>query len=140
MFEFSMQKTALSRLSAWAGRGFPLIWERDMIMKELVTLALVFKHYKGYTYFWECIGLVRENEAALTAVIKELYLPVALKNNTSCSCVERDIRTFCKIVWEHGGRAIAAGYGLSAPKQVPANHVCIEMVAALQSIDQADEG
>lgn len=108
-------------------------------MKELVTLALIFRHYKGYTYFRECIGLVRKNEASLTAVIKELYLPVALKNHTSCSCVERDIRTFCKIVWEHGGRAIAAGHGYRAPERVPANRVCIEMAAAVLRAGQADD-
>lgn len=100
-------------------------------MKELVMLAPLLKHYKGYEYFMECVRLVRENQMALTAVTKELYLPVASKFHTSSTCVERDIRTLCSYAWKHGGREVACRYGFPDQERAPMNKICIAMAVEL---------
>lgn len=97
-------------------------------MKELVKLKPLLKHYKGYVYFRECIRLAQQDELALTAIIKELYIPIAVKHNTSYLCVERDIRTLCKVAWANGGREAASLRGYWTTERVPANKKCIEMV------------
>lgn len=107
-------------------------------MKELVMLAPLLKHYKGYEYFRECVRLVRENQMTLTAVTKELYLPVARKFHTSSTCVERDIRTLCSYVWKHGGREVACRHGFPDQERAPMNKICIAMAVELGvAVDQA---
>lgn len=104
-------------------------------MKELIRLAPLLKNYKGYTYFRECIWLAQKNEIALTAVIKEIYLPVAIKYHTSYFCVERDIRTLCKYVWANGGREAADLRGYLTSERAPANKKCIQLVLDILDTD-----
>ena len=105
-----------------------MLREKDKKMGELVRLVPFLKSYKGYAYFGECICLAQKNELLLTAIMKGLYLPVAIKYNTSSSCVERDIRTVCSIVWANGGKEAVGLWGYLNFERVPANKRCIEMI------------
>lgn len=96
-------------------------------MDKVMKFAQFIKHYKGYIYFRDCVHIALKDENSLTAIVKELYMPVADKYHTSHQCVERDIRTLCKCAWLRGaGDLVYQVFGVHFSK-APSNKVCIEM-------------
>lgn len=79
-------------------------------MNDVQKLIQLFGHYKGCQYFLESVQLVLQDEAVLTAITKEVYIPVAKKYHTSYHCVERNIRTLCERAWEKAQRKSPNSY------------------------------
>ena len=63
----------------------------------------VYWHYCGYHYFTEAIFMAAEEPERLQSIRKEIYLPIALKNRTTISNVEKNIRTIRDVMLWHGG-------------------------------------
>lgn len=61
-------------------------------------------NYLGIKYLSHIIGLALEDELRLTSISKCLYVDTAKYFKTSVHCVERDIRTVIKVVWNRGDR------------------------------------
>lgn len=55
---------------------------------------------RGYSYISYGISLTLQDKSYLEYVTKGLYVDIARNFNTSGSCVERDIRTTVKAIWE----------------------------------------
>lgn len=53
-----------------------------------------FSYYEGYQYFNEALFLIKNDESVLESIMKEIYIPIALKYNKSYKSIERSIRTF----------------------------------------------
>lgn len=75
-------------------------------LDALLKYAGFRRRYKGYHYFLTCLELAVEHEERLSAVTKEIYMPVANQHHTDYRCVERDIRTVCEHAWKHGGKEV----------------------------------
>lgn len=63
----------------------------------------IYRHYYGYVYFTEAILMAAEEPERLQSIQKEIYLPIALKNHTNISNVEKNIRTLRDVMMRHGG-------------------------------------
>ena len=100
---------------------------RDIVMNDVQKLIQLFGHYKGCQYFLESVQLVLQDETVLTAITKEVYIPVAKKYHTSYHCVERNIRTLCERAWEKGAKEIAQQLCGVSFGEVPTNRECIEI-------------
>ena len=75
--------------------------EMQSILKEFGLNS----SYLGAKYLEHALKMAVEREDALTDISKHLYVDTAKNFNTSASCVERDIRTVIKIIWERGDRS-----------------------------------
>ena len=54
---------------------------------------------KGFGYLRQAIEIVYNDPSAINDVLKGMYSSIAKSNNTSVSCVERNIRTALAIMW-----------------------------------------
>lgn len=61
-------------------------------------------NYLGIKYLSHIIELTLEDELRLISISKYLYMDTAKYYKTSIYCVERDIRTVIKIIWNRGDR------------------------------------
>ena len=83
---------------------------------EIVRKLGIHSIYCGYFYLIYAIDLAAQNSNYLQAITKWLYPEVASRFNTSCSRVERGIRTVVNFCWQEGNRTFLnemAGYPLS---------------------------
>lgn len=62
--------------------------------------------YKGFRYTAYGIDRVIHDPDLLTYISKGLYVDIAYRYSTTVGCVERDIRTVVKTVWEHGDKRL----------------------------------
>lgn len=79
--------------------------EKDAMKTLLWKLGANYS-YAGFDFVLEAVEMLKEDRKALQYITKELYLPIALKYNTTEKCVERNIRTIIKTVWEYGNREL----------------------------------
>lgn len=93
--------------------------------------------YLGFRYFVASVELYRQAPERVS-LTKEIYPAVARQFKTSQYNVERDLRTYCNAVWNHGDRARLnqlAGYRLV---QKPTTGELIDIIAAYLD-DQQEE-
>lgn len=57
-------------------------------------------NYAGFNYVAYAVSLCMQEPDRLLLVTKWLYPDVARRYHTSSACVERNIRTICKLSWE----------------------------------------
>lgn len=57
-------------------------------------------NYAGFNYMAYAVSLCMQEPDRLLLVTKWLYPDIARRYHTSPECVERNIRTICKISWE----------------------------------------
>lgn len=81
-------------------RGLILIKDPQ---KELNQLGLSPKLI-GYWDLLTAIELVLKNKSALTAMIKEIYIPTAAKRCVEWDCPEASIRKAIRLIWQRGNR------------------------------------
>lgn len=62
--------------------------------------------YKGFRYTVYGVCRVIQDPELLTYITKGIYVEIAIHHNTTVECVERDIRTIIKTIWEHGDKAL----------------------------------
>ncbi len=63
----------------------------------------VYRYYCGYSYFTDAVLMAAEDPERLQSILKEIYLPIALKYHTTISNVEKNIRTVRDVIMRHGG-------------------------------------
>lgn len=85
--------------------------------------------YKGFRYTTYGICRVIHDPDLLTYISKGLYVEIACRYHTTVECVERDIRTVVKTIWEHGDRTLLTEVFGSEQKQKPRNGAFIDAVA-----------
>ncbi|MBC8062099.1 MAG: sporulation transcription factor Spo0A [Clostridiaceae bacterium] len=89
-------------------------------------------HIKGYKFLREAIQMVVKDVDLLSAVTKELYPSIAIKNNTTPSRVERAIRHGIEVASSRGDVDIIYnlfGYRISGGKAKPTNSEFIAMIS-----------
>lgn len=62
--------------------------------------------YKGFNYLIYGIKLTMKSPNVLSYICKGLYMEIAAEFDTTCSCVERNIRTVRSAVWRNGNEAL----------------------------------
>lgn len=58
------------------------------------------KMYKGCEYIISSICYIQKNETYFTPVTKVLYVEIAKEHNTSSLCVEKNMRSVIKTIWD----------------------------------------
>ena len=61
--------------------------------------------YKGYHYLFHALSLATKDETYLLGLTTRLYPAVARHFGSSCSSVERSLRTLIDVFWRDGSRA-----------------------------------
>lgn len=87
-----------------------------MTSTEIVQKLGIHSIYCGYSYLIYAADLAAKDNGYLLAITKWLYPEIASHFNTSCSRVERGIRTVVNFCWQEGNRSFLnemAGYPLS---------------------------
>lgn len=94
-----------------------------MLLKELG----VKRNYLGLEYLIASIKLLDEDSSslALTNVSKLIYTRIAAQYHTSVFCVERNIRTLIKAIWESGNRDLMNKIFLGDIQTCPSNSTFI---------------
>ena len=69
------------------------------------------------------------NPELLTYISKGLYVDIACRFHTTIGCVERDIRTVVKTIWEHGDKRLLIEIFGFELKEKPRNSAFIDAVA-----------
>ena len=62
------------------------------------------KSYRGYDYVVYGMQLMLEDEECVTCITKSLYIDIAKYYHTTWNCVEKNIRTLVKDIWNSGNR------------------------------------
>lgn len=57
------------------------------------------KSYTGYDYVVHGLMLMLEDKESVTCITKSLYIDIAKHYNTTWNCVEKNIRTVVRSVW-----------------------------------------
>lgn len=85
------------------------------------------KNYLGLEYLIASVKLLDEDKdlLALTNVSKLIYTRVAAQYHTSVFCVERNIRTLIKAIWEFGNRDLINEMFLGNIQTCPSNSTFI---------------
>lgn len=96
---------------------------------NLLRRLRVNNSYKGFRYIVYGVNRVILNPDLLTYISKELYVEIACKFKTSVSCVERNIRTVVRIIWERGDRKFLAEIFGFPLEQKPRNGEFIDALA-----------
>ena len=73
---------------------------------ELLCRLGVSANYNGFAQTACAVKLCRDEPERLTLVTKRVYPDVASLCGTSCSAVERNIRTACGIAWKNNRRLL----------------------------------
>lgn len=85
--------------------------------------------YLGMPYLIRAVERVLEEPAAIHAVIKCVYAPIAQECSTTVANVERNIRTLRDRIWDQGDRGLLeemACHRLACP---PTNAELIDIIA-----------
>lgn len=73
---------------------------------EILHLLGASRDYMGTKFLEVILKLALENEENLTNISKLLYAECAKICNTSVYCIERDVRTVVKLIWNRGNRVL----------------------------------
>lgn len=85
--------------------------------------------YKGFRYITYGVSRSIHDPELLTYISKGLYVEIACRFQTTVGCVERDIRTVIKTIWEHGDRKLMNRMFEIDLEQRPRNGAFIDAVA-----------
>lgn len=85
--------------------------------------------YKGFRYTAYGVRRAIHDPELLTYISKGLYVEIACRFLTTVGCIERDIRTVVKTVWEHGDRTLLNEVFGRELEQKPRNGAFIDAVA-----------
>ena len=103
----------------------------------LMKQAKFSKRYQGYRYLLQCIELAAEDDSRLCSLSKEVYQPVAQKNQISVRRIERNIRIARDFAWQNGGKEfieeISGGKFYSAPSVGELIEILAEYLAENES-------
>lgn len=80
--------------------------KRNTNLESLIWRLGANQSYVGYEYTLSAVDMLMENPDVLQYITKGLYLPIAIEYKTTEKCVERNIRTIVKVIWEGGDRAL----------------------------------
>ncbi|MBQ8551677.1 MAG: sporulation initiation factor Spo0A C-terminal domain-containing protein [Clostridia bacterium] len=79
-------------------------------VKLLISELGVPRRLKGFSYLCRAIELVYMEPSAIQNVIVGLYRQIAVENNTTVSCIERNCRTAIKLLWQRCDTLKLAAY------------------------------
>ena len=100
--------------------------------------------YIGFHFTVAAVTKSIKDRRLLLYITKGVYLEVALENNTTVKCVERDIRTVIEVIWKYGDRELLNLVAGRELKEKPNNREFIDMLARFveeeepESRDEAD--
>ena len=113
-----------------AGRGLKKRGKK-MNTKGIATLLNHMggsRAYLGFRYAVNCVDLILQNEE-LQYYVTEPYVDTATKYHTTVGCVERNVRTLIKHIWEEGDREVLNQVASVNLKTCPKNKAFFAMVA-----------
>lgn len=84
--------------------------------------------YMGFRYVVNCVEMILEDEE-LQYYITEPYVETAAKYHTSVKCVERDVRTLVKHIWDQGDREALEDVACMPLAQRPKSKAFLAMIA-----------
>lgn len=102
-------------------------YERDTA--NLLRRLGVNNSYKGFNYTAFGVSRAIQDPELLTYISKGLYAEIACRFQTTTECVERNIRTVIKTIWEHGDRKLMNEMFEKELKQKPCNVAFLDAVA-----------
>lgn len=85
--------------------------------------------YIGFHFTVSAVTKSIEDRRFLLYITKGVYLEVALENNTTVKCVERDIRTVIGVIWKYGDRELLNTVAGRELREKPNNREFIDMLA-----------
>lgn len=85
--------------------------------------------YIGFHFTVSAVTKSIEDRRLLLYITKGVYLEVALENNTTVKCVERDIRTVIGVIWKYGDRELRNTVAGRELREKPNNREFIDMLA-----------
>lgn len=86
--------------------------------------------YIGFHFTVSAVTKSIEDRRLLLYITKGVYLEVALENNTTVKCVERDIiRTVIGVIWKYGDRELLNTVAGRELREKPNNREFIDMLA-----------
>ena len=85
--------------------------------------------YIGFHFSVAAVSKSIKDRRLLLYITKGVYLEVALENNTTVKCVERDIRTVIEVIWKYGDRELLNLVAGRELKEKPNNREFIDMLA-----------
>lgn len=94
--------------------------EKEMMKMLLWKLGANYS-YAGFDFVIAAVEILEKDRKALQYITKELYLPIALKYDTTEKCVERNIRTIVNAVWKYGNRELLEEVAGRKLKEKPNN-------------------
>ncbi len=86
-------------------------------------------HYYGFRYAVRAVEMLLDHPDRIHYIVKGVYLEIAGEYHTTPGCVERNIRTVVRRVWEYPDHALLdeiAGYQLY---RQPTNTEFLDMIA-----------
>lgn len=98
-------------------------------IETVIRLLGLNSSYKGFNFLIYAINLVLEDPEVLTYICKGLYLEIALRYDTTITCVERNIRTAKEVIWMNGNKSLLKDiFGNKYGQEIPNNAVFIDML------------
>lgn len=97
-------------------------------MYRLINDLEVSQLYTGKKFIARILYLLEEDETRLHCISKLIYFDVANYYGTSPACVERNIRTLIRIIWDSGSHDYLEKIAQHELKKRPANKAFIDMI------------
>jgi len=96
-------------------------------VQETLRRFGVTRCYKGFDYMAFALNLSMQNEDCLTAMTREIYLPIAHRFGVNWMAAERNIRTITARAWQVNPQLLQemAGYPLN---DTPTNSEFLEIL------------
>jgi len=76
---------------------------KDKIAQVLIELGAP-RSNPGFRLMQAAVQMALEDQDALCAIVRHIYLPLSEQYGLTMSVVERGLRIICGAVWERGGR------------------------------------
>ena len=106
------------------------VW--DQRVQKILSALGVTANYAGFAYAAYAITLAMQDPRRLQYVTKSLYPEVAKQYGTTTACVERCIRTVCRVSWERNPGLLGEIAHYPLPGK-PANSVFLAILATYLS-------
>lgn len=112
------------------------------IVKNTLHLLNVSSAYSGFDYIVDAIEFIEKDKDFLNYIIKSIYFDIARKHHTSWRCVERNVRTVVKAIWnnENNLPLIIEIFGEKYRTYRPANKEFLELLHEYVSVKANVEG
>ena len=109
------------------------VW--DQSARKILSSLGITANYAGFAYAAYAIALAMQEPRRLQYVTKSLYPEVARQYGTTTACVERCIRTVCRVSWERNPDLLGEIAHYPLPEK-PANSVFLAILTTYLSDEE----